>query len=78
MNTEDPRVHWKTSLTMGAVMVTSMLAIIIPLGALTEWSSWVIGAVAGGVGGMLGPVATRWIMARRERIQATSSEEIDE
>jgi hypothetical protein len=77
MSTEDPRIHWKTSLTMGAVMVTSMLVIIIPLGALTEWPSWVVSAVAGGVGGLMGPLITRWIMTRRDRIQATSSAEAD-
>ena len=78
MNTNDPRIHWKTSLTMGAVMIAIVLAVSLPLAALTDWPSWIAPAVAGGIGGLTAPHITRWIMTRRKRDQDTPSEDTDQ
>ncbi len=56
-------------LTLFIAMVISMLAVGVPLGLLTAWPPWVYGAVAGGVGGLAGPLVTRWIVARQAHRQ---------
>ncbi|MEE2039815.1 hypothetical protein Q8791_21595 [Nocardiopsis sp. CT-R113] len=63
----DTQDAWRLNLSMLAVTVPLMVAIALSLVFLTGWPAWVASAVGGAVGGLAGPLAVRWILARRER-----------
>ncbi|MFD3684558.1 hypothetical protein ACFWTE_07040 [Nocardiopsis sp. NPDC058631] len=65
----DPRIHWKTTLTMGVVMVPLVIVISLTLAFLTSWPTWLTSAVGGGVSGLVSPFVVHWILNRRGRVQ---------
>ena len=71
----DPTAHPKLLLTMFTATVVLVVATGLLLNSVTDWPTWIATGIAGGIGGLMGPLITRWVVTRRERIQATSSED---
>jgi len=71
----DPTAHPKLLLTMFTVTVVLMVATGLLLALVTDGPTWVAAGIAGGFGGFMGPLVTRWVVTRRERLHATSSED---
>jgi hypothetical protein len=71
----DPTAQPKLLLTMFTVTLVLMIATGLLLNFVTDWPTWITAGIAGGVGGLIGPLITHWVVTRRGRIQATSSED---
>ncbi|GAA1446704.1 hypothetical protein [Nocardiopsis tropica] len=77
MARNDPTAHPKLLLTAFIAAIVPVVVLGVATGLLlnsvTDWPVWVTGGITGVIGGLTGPLITRWVMTRGERVRSRPS-----